>query len=159
MKSKLVFYAFVEILTVDSYLVDWLAFSKVLLELSKDLTVLATILFLVLNILHSGLSLILQLNILHEHVLAIHGIVPLTLLAKREHGAAICTPHLDRIPIEKLGRCWVHYAWWALFSLDFQFSGQALVKPVRFSLPTFPVLKIIWVRAELVTLSKALSHP
>ena len=153
MKSKLVLYAFVEILTVDSYLVEWLAFPKLLLELSKDLSILATILFLVLNLLHPGLSLILQLNILHEHVLPIHGIVPLTLLAKCKHRAGLLTPYLDRFPIEFFGRRRVHYAWRPFLSLVVQLSGQAFVEPVRFCLPAFSVLRLIWVRSELVTVS------
>ena len=93
--SKLGLYAVMKVLILDSYLIERFTFPELPLQLTKDLAVPATILLLVFDELHAGVAGVLQLDVLVEHDLAVHGVVPLSLFPKGKDRAGLFAPDID----------------------------------------------------------------
>ena len=79
------------------------AFPQLPLQLAEGLAIFVPVLLSILDLLHSFLSLILQLDVLLQHILLVHGVVATDLFVHREGAtvAAHLRPALDRIAIKK----------------------------------------------------------
>ena len=129
--SKLGLYAVMKVLTLDSYLIERFTFPELSLQLTKDLAVLATILLLVFDELHAGVAGVLQLNVLVEHDLAVHGVVPLSLFPEGKYRAGLFAPDIDRVAIEAFIWGVIDKALWTFDRLFVQVARFSLCKLAR----------------------------